>query len=318
MPDLAYAVAEEEIQDIPVTVLEAAGSDLRAAFAPGAGMVCASLRHHGDELLGQRGGLAKYAQTGSSMGIPLLHPWANRLSALEYSAAGRTVKLDPDRSPIRLDPNGLPIHGLAVAWPYWEVTGADASQAGARLSARLDWSAHDDLMAGFPFAHELTIEAILFGATLTIETVLHATGDTPVPVSFGWHPYLTLPDTPRADYDVTLPVRRQSRLDDRGIPTGEDEPVEDHSGPLGDRDHDDLFTELTHPPEFILRGADHCLELRFEAGYPHAQVYAPPADDFICFEPMTAPTNALVTGDHQLVTPGDRYIARFSITVTDG
>jgi galactose mutarotase-like enzyme len=42
-------------------------------------MVCCSLRHRGDELLGQRRGLAAYAATGSTMGIPFLHPWANRL-----------------------------------------------------------------------------------------------------------------------------------------------------------------------------------------------------------------------------------------------
>ena len=313
-----YTVTEDTIEEIPVTVLGAAAHDLRAAFAPGAGMVGASLRHRGEELLGRRGGLAKYAETGSSMGIPLLHPWANRLSGLEYSVAGRTVELDPERSPLRLDPNGLPIHGLAVACPHWEVTGTSSVEAGARLAARLDWSAHEELMAGFPFPHELTVETALRGATLTVETVLHATGDTPVPVAFGWHPYLTLPGVPRADYEIALPVRRRARLDDRGIPTGEDEPTGVHAGPLGDREYDDLFTELTHPPAFTLRGAGRCLELRFESGYPVAQAYAPPADDLICFEPMTAPTDALVTGDRlQLLAPGERYLARFSITVTD-
>ena len=31
-------------------------------------------------------------------------------------------------------------------------------------------------------------------------------------------------------------------------------------------------------------------------GYPYAQVYAPDDDDVIAFEPMTAPTNTLVSG----------------------
>lgn len=313
-----YAVTEESLEGLPVTVLEAAGSELRAAFAPGAGMVGCGLRHRGEELLGQRGGLAKYAETGSSMGIPLLHPWANRLSGPEYSVGGRSVTLDPERMPVRLDPNGLPIHGLAVASPHWEVTEAAAGDASALLSAHLDWAAHDDLMAGFPFAHELTIQASLCGATLSIEAVLHATGEDPVPVSFGWHPYLTLPGVARAEYEITLPVRRQARLDDRGIPTGEAIPVERETGALGDREYDDLFVELCHPPEFLLRGGGRRLETRFESGYPFAQVYAPPGEDFVCFEPMTAPTNALVSGDRlQLVAPGEQYVARFSITVTE-
>ena len=58
--------------------------------------------------------------------------------------------------------------------------------------------------------------------------------------------------------------------------------------------------------------------MRFEQGYPLAQVYAPPGEDYICFEPMTAPTNALVSGERlQLVAPGEEYNARFSISVYD-
>ena len=38
----------------------------------------------------------------------------------------------------------------------------------------------------------------------------------------------------------------------------------------------------------------------------------------IAFEPMTAPTNALVSGqDLKLLQPGDSYEASFSIKVTD-
>ena len=313
-----YAVSQEMIEGLPVQVLEASGSALRAAFAPGAGMIGASLRHRGEEVLGQRGGLAKYAETGSSMGIPLLHPWANRLAGAGYEAAGRKVALDPERMPVRLDPSGLPIHGLAAASSHWEVTEAAADATGARLSARLDWAAHDELMAGFPFAHELTVEARLAGATLAIETGLHASGGEAVPVAFGWHPYLTLPGVQRADYDVTLSVRRRARVDPHGIPTGEDFPASDPPGRLGERTYDDLFVELCHPPEFLARGGGRCLEVRFESGYPYAQVYAPEGEDFVCFEPMTAPTNALVSGDGlRVVPPGGRYVARFSITVTD-
>jgi galactose mutarotase-like enzyme len=249
------------------------------------------------------------------MGIPLLHPWANRLDGLTYSAGGRTVVLDPERMPIRLEEHGLPIHGLAAATPHWALTDVAATDAHARLSARLDWVAHEELMAGFPFEHELTLEVTLSGATLTIETMVTASGNDPVPISFGWHPYLTLPGVERADYDVSLAVRRRARADSRGIPTGEDFPSAEAAGRLGERTYDDLFTELTHPPEFVLRGGGRCLEVRFEAGYPFAQVYAPPGEDYICFEPMTAPTNALVTGAAPVVEANSERSATFRIEV---
>jgi galactose mutarotase-like enzyme len=47
-------------------------------------------------------------------------------------------------------------------------------------------------------------------------------------------------------------------------------------------------------------------------------VFAPEGQDFICFEPMTAPTNALEDGGGlTLVAPGDEYRTAFSIAVTD-
>ena len=313
-----YAVTEGSQEGLPTRVLIARDREIEAAFAPGVGMVGCSLRHRSDELLGQRGGLAKYADSGSSMGIPLLHPWANRLDGLRYAAAEHEVTLDPEAMPVRLDANGLPIHGLATASPHWELEDAEAGERGARLAARLDWSAHDELMAGFPYPHVLEVEVTLAGSTLTVETVLRAGPDGPVPVAFGYHPYLTLPGAPRGDWELALPLRRRARLDERGIPTGETEPFTDDREPLGERTFDDLFVELCHPPEFLMRGGGRCLEVRFEQGYPVAQVYAPEGEDFICFEPMTAPTNALVTGQGlRVVEPRGTYIARFSISVFD-
>ena len=59
--------------------------------------------------------------------------------------------------------------------------------------------------------------------------------------------------------------------------------------------------------------------MRFGEGYGFAQVYAPADDDVIAFEPMTAPTNALVRGGPELpiLQPGDHYEAGFRITVAD-
>jgi aldose 1-epimerase len=311
-----YAVSEGSQEGHPTRVLHSEAGELEAAFAPGVGMVGCSLRHRGEELLGQRGGLAKYAESGSSMGIPLLHPWANRLDGLRYAVNGREVELDPAATPLRLDEHGLPIHGLATASPHWELTGAEADDAGARLRARLDFAAHAELLAGFPFPHVLEVEATLAGRALSLQTTLVATGDVAVPVAFGYHPYLRLPGVARARWRVVLPVRRRAVLDERGIPTGQDERDEPPAGPLGRRGFDDLFPELCHPPEFVLEGGGRHLEVRLEQGYPVAQVYGPPDAEHVCFEPMTAPTNALVTGRGlQLVPPGGRYVARFTIAV---
>ena len=54
-------------------------ADLHCTWVPGAGMLGASLVHGGDELLWQGAGVRAYARERKFMGIPFLHPWANRL-----------------------------------------------------------------------------------------------------------------------------------------------------------------------------------------------------------------------------------------------
>jgi galactose mutarotase-like enzyme len=311
-----HEAVDSLLQGYPARTLISHDAELEASFVPSVGMVGASLQHRGDEVLGQRGGLARYEATRSTMGIPLLHPWANRLDGLAYAAAGRRVELDPGSPLMNTDPNGLPIHGLLGASPYWEVLGSDADDQSARLSAELDFAAHPEYLEGFPFPHHLRIDAALAGATLTIRTTVTATGEVPVPVSFGYHPYFALPDVDRADWHVELPVRERLVTDERQIPTGQVEAVAIEPGPLGERTYDDGYANVADRSQFVLAGGGRRIALEFVSGYRYAQVYAPESDDVIAFEPMTAPTNALVSGDGlDLVPPGGSRSATFAITV---
>jgi galactose mutarotase-like enzyme len=280
------------------------GSQLEARFVPEAGMVGCSLLHRGDELLGQRRGLEAYVERGKTMGIPLLYPWANRLSTERFELAGREVVLDD--APSR-DPNGLPIHGLLAAAGGWRVEHADSE----RLSAAFDFTERP----GFPFTHTLRYHARLSGSKLSITLTVVAGSGAPVPISFGFHPYLQLPDVARRDWQIEAPVRERLVLDDKGIPTGERAPAEIEPGQLGERTFDDAFTAPPDGAPFVLAGGGRTIELKFEGGYSYSQVFAPPEDDVIAFEPMTAPTNALVTGELRVLEPGDEYEASFAIEV---
>jgi aldose 1-epimerase len=313
-----HRIEDVDFEGYPARALCSPGDELVATFATQIGMVGCSLRHEGVELLGQRGGLARYEAQGSTMGIPFLHPWANRLSAYQYEVAGKRIHLDRDSPLIHLDPNRLPIHGVLAACPHWRVAEADADEDHAVLSATLDYAAHAELLEAFPFPHELRMTVRLDPRSLRISTTLTATGDTPVPVSFGFHPYLQLPDVARADWYVELPVRTRLLLDERFIPTGATEPVEIAPGPLGERTFDDGYCDLAEPRTFVLAGGGRRIELEFLSGYDFAQVYAPPDQDVICFEPMTAATNALVAGGPglTLVRPGERYEAAFEVRVS--
>ncbi len=294
--------------------IASAGGEVQARFVPDANMLCPSLTRRDVELLHAGLGVRAYAQRGKTMGIPLLHPWANRLATRGYHAAGKDVVLPAPEGRYGLDPNGLPIHGALPGLLRWRVqeTGED------RVSAALDWSA-PELLELFPYEHELVVEAQVGDDGLRLATTLRATGDDEVPVSFGYHPYLDPPgDLPRARWRVRLGASERLVLDQRMIPTGEIEPLDDRSFRLGDQSWDDGLSRLSAPPEFAVAAGPTTLTVTFDEGYGFAQVFAPPEQDFICFEPMTAPSNALVSGAGlRRVAPGAEYRAAFTITFAD-
>jgi len=289
-----------------------AAGDLTAILVPSRGMLVASLRHRGDELLGRVEDLAGAARAGSTCGIPLLYPWANRLGGLRYWAAGRTVELAPDSPLLHLDGSGLPIHGVPWAQLAWQVS----RQATDRVSARLDWR-RDDLLRVFPFPHRLEMTTTLRPDGLVVETMLAADGSNPVPVSFGFHPYLRLPGVPRDEWLIALPGMRHLLLDARGLPDGQDEEFPPLGGHLGERSYDDGFALVADRSSFSVTGGGRRITVEFLRGFPFAQIFAPPGKDFVAFEPMTATTNALVTGRGlKVVEPGATFSAAFRIGVT--
>ena len=294
-----------------IVTLTDPSSPVAAQFVPEAGMIGTSLTDSGTELLGQRRGLQAYVEAGKTMGIPILYPWANRLGGNTYTAESVTVKLTPGENGVRPDPNGLPIHGTLAAYPGWRVT----TQSENELTAEVDFGADPRLLASFPFPHVLAVAVRLAERALTVRTTVTATGDTAIPLCFGFHPYLHLPDVPRGEWIIETPPLRHLRLDERGLPTGESEPRPATEEALGGTGFDDAYDQVGDGAVFAVSGGGRRLEVRFERGYPATQIFAPLSEDVVCFEPMTAPTDALRRGGYRCARPGDPAVAQFSIRV---
>lgn len=296
--------------DDPTATRIAAG-DYEATFLPGNGMLGISLRHKGIEFLRRVDDLKTYAAKNRTAGIPFLFPWANRLAGFHYEVAGKSVTLEAHSPLLRYDDNGLPMHGMM--WPHlaWTIV----ETAPNRLTASFDWVS-SQCLAIFPYPCRLVMTASLDAKGLTIATELSAASDSPVPVSFGFHPYLGLPDAPRQDWRVHLPPMRHLILDQRKIPTGVAKPFGGMDETLGTRDFDDGFALLGDKAALSVTCGGHRIAVELLEGYPYTQVYAPHTQEYLAFEPMTAPSNALVSGAGlRLVEPGGTFRASFRISV---
>jgi aldose 1-epimerase len=303
--------------------LQAVSADesIVALFVPGAGMVCCSLRHQGEETLDARKGLEAYATHGSTMGMPLLYPWANRLAAYTYEVAGKRVALPADPARIHQDGNGLPIHGVAPAMMRWERVAGDGD--GHVLTARLEWSS-PQLLELFPFAHEVRLELSAEPHALRIATTVRANAGERVPVSFGFHPYLRLAGADRSAWSIEWPAGQQLVLDERQLPTGERRLVPRGAVALADADLDDAV-ELAgansigesagaDSPRFVAEAPGRRIVVELIEGFGFGQVYSPRGSPFVCFEPMTAPADALRSGDRlRVLEPGAEHRAVFRL-----
>ncbi len=228
-----------------------------------------------------------------------------------YRVLGQEVVLDRSSPLLHFDEHGLPMHG--VPWPLlpWVVTEARQDF----MAARLEWST-SNLLAVFPFRHRVELATTLSSEGLTLETTLVASSEGPVPVSFGFHPYLGLSDLSRAKWHVELPAMRKLVLDERGIPTGDEEPFAGFRAELGENSFDDGFALTEEQTIFSVAGATCKISVELLAGYRYAQVFAPKDKDFIALEPMTASTSALTSGRGlRFVPPGERFRAAFRIRI---
>ena len=120
--------------------------------------------------------------------------------------------------------------------------------------------------------------------------------ESAVPLSFGFHPYLAPPGAAREDWWVELPARTALELDSLSLPTGAAAELDAEAFALGARTFDDLFA-VAPGSRFSVAGGGRRADGRADVRLRYAQVFAPADQPVICFEPMTAPVDALRSHD---------------------
>jgi len=291
-----YRIAEQTEDGIPVQVLVDEAHQMEVRIAASIGHNAYSLRIKGRELLWTP--FARFSEAKAKpalFGNPFLAPWANRIDGLSYWVHGRERKLDPAKGNLRLDSNGNPIHGLVLYTDQWKIVERSAGARGARLRSRLEFHRVPDWMAQFPFPHAIEMTYYLSDGQLEILTEIENLGDEPMPVAIGYHPYYRLKGG-RDAWTVEIAARQQLELSPRLIPTGRRRAVDRRQLPLKGAQLDDVYTDLIRnergEAEFGLTNGQQKLTFAFGPQYPVGVIYAPAGREFICFEPMSAITDA--------------------------
>jgi aldose 1-epimerase len=321
--------AQKAVEDgIEIVRLSNAAHATEVAIAPSLGNLAYEFKVHGKNVLWlPYKTLAEMKAKPQFGGIPFLAPWANRLSEDAFFANGKKFRLNPDLGNIRRDQNQKPIHGLLTVSPDWTVTTVEADADSARVTSRLEFWKHPELMAQFPFAHSIETTYLLRDDILEVRTSIENLSADPMPVGIGYHPYFQLHDAPRDQWKVHLAARDHLMLSKMLIPTGERKPVEfPDLFPLAGVALDDVFGGLVRDPSdqatFSVEGAREKISVIYGPKYTVAVVYAPPGRPFICFEPMSTITDGFnlaqagVYKELQSIPPGDVWRESFRIVAS--
>ncbi|HEY4616408.1 MAG TPA: aldose 1-epimerase family protein [Citricoccus sp.] len=251
----------------------------------------------------------------SACGIQL-SPWPNRVRDGRWELDGSIQQLDLTE-PSRANAS----HGLLRNTAF---------HATEHTDHRVTLRGEIHPQHGYPFrlTHEVAYALDEAGA-LTVRQRLTNHSPRSAPVAFGAHPFLRIGQVPSEDLTLTLRAATRLESDDRLIPvgavsvTGTDT---DFRGgrPVGTGVLDAAFTDLEPGPDgmhhHVLVAPDgRSVELWSEPAYGYVHVFFtnrfPGRHRAVAVEPMTAPANALNSGEglHWLGA-GDQLAAAWGIT----
>jgi aldose 1-epimerase len=247
----------------------------------------------------------------------VLVPWPNRVEGGRWLLNGDAQQLELTEPELGHANHGLLAHaGYAV-----ESTDPD----------RVLMTASVEQPPGYPFILDTSVEYLLTADGIDVVHGVVNRSPRPAPVAIGAHPYLRIGEAPVTGLLLTVPASQTLLLDDAHIPRGattvDGTSFDLRSGrAVGEAPQHACYTGFTVEHDGVvrhrLRGAEGSeVVLWAEQVFTHLQVFVTdsfPAPDgpvgAIALEPMTAPPNALRTGESlRWLQPGERWNARWGI-----
>lgn len=237
----------------------------------------------------------------------VLVPWPNRVEDATWEHAGRTLSL-----PVNEPELGHALHGLLSGTDFVP----EAVEPGrAVLTTGVAPS------PGYPFSLEVRVEYALQADGVRTEVEIRNVGETPAPVAVGAHPYLRIGDWATADLVASIDADTEWELDHRHIPRRRSphpriDPRATH--PVDEAPAHTLYERRPEQRDSVRHAFaspdGQVLELIADPTLRWTQWYVTDALDTadgprraLAVEPMSAPPNALRTGESlRLLDAGER------------
>ena len=236
----------------------------------------------------------------------VLAPWPNRVADATFTFNGVTHQLEVTEAE-----RGHAIHGFTWGRIFDIVDHTDNS---ATLRTVLGPE------PGWPWQIKLTVTYTLtdtgITGTMTARNITPADSDHgPAPCALGVHTYLDPQGAPLDECSLHHTIEEHQPVDSRNIPTGPRQPWPASPMHMNGVYLDDAgFDSVEHPHVArLVDGDGRGVELEAHANMPWTQIFTSPQRE-LAVEPMTAPPNALATGeDLTVLEPGERISVSWTV-----
>lgn len=233
---------------------------------------------------------------------PLL-PYSNRIGNGHFEFSGRAIDVPRNR-----DDEPLPLHG--DGWlGAWEVEEEESARVRLTLDRR----------EGEPYSYRAAQTYLLDGATLVVTLDVENTGRDALPFGLGLHPFLMREaDTELSAAAGGLWLCGDDWLPVRHVPA----PPAWQFGvayPMPSTLVNNAFTGWSGRTSVMW--PNRRLSLTISANTDYYVLYAPPGEDYFCFEPVDHPINAVnLPGGGEangmtVLEPGEKLAREFRFTV---
>ncbi|NEU71664.1 aldose epimerase [Hassallia byssoidea VB512170] len=284
-----FAIALQE-QQYKTYVLKDESTNSQLEVVPERGGIITKWRVNGEEIFYLDTERFTNPELSVRGGNPILFPICGNLPDNTYTSQGKQYTLKQ--------------HGFARDLP-WDVTN-QVTQDKASLTVVLN--SNEQTRAVYPFDFELAFTYQMQGNILEVQQNYTNKSSSPMPFSFGFHPYFVTNDKTQLEFEIPSNEYQDQKTKEMHSFNGDFD---------FNRDEIDVaFKQLTSQSASVTdRSRKLKLTLDYDDAFPILVFWTLKGKDFYCLEPWSAARNSINTGEHlTILEPGASCSATVKLT----